>query len=837
MRQGSIRIHFVIAIVPLASSCLGGSIANKWVTIHVNDKTGSCKFVDRERKEIVVDQIAPLFDGICTTDETRQSKCGISEVGSGFDTGKKLTLISEKPGELVLKVGFTLYANHSFIDISWAVKNLRGEPVRVKHVDVLNNAIAFRKSGEKPNLRVLDGNGGKNRTRVSDTLPVECHNNLLVTFGKENSMRRSIVVGGLTYHDYQKWTAVDKADGGLCLRLFAPDAIGKRIDPGETYESQDRFYVDFITDNPFEALEKYAFALRTAQKIDLNMYTFPTVCMWYVNYSRYGGGQTGTNDTPGAVAEMENIVESGFLKYSKAAVRLVPDCYAYNNQQGWWDDEHWAMYGSEFHTPVKAPHYKKPYETTEKWAGAVRALGGIPLTYFQTNWRSEDYAQQFPEHMLYDKSLAWRKPLQEYKKEFSDYVLIQNRRYFPQQSRHPAKMDAPPDMHKQHWRHSRDRNALLWGYDFTDPDFKQHMREVYGSLREAGVAGLMFDYPYSAWVLGGLEDPYATQGSAYRNVFELAYEGLGPKCWIHERCTTKGSDMALGIIASQRTMGDNDRLSPRSVNMGGLRWYKNRVVVNFDADSKGLQYEDRDKIRRILTMTYVTQGRLLLATSFAAMSDDTLFDLTRTFPYHSQPQSARPVDAFLHKYPNTYDFAVNDKWHQLTLYNESDSEAKPFNVQMSGDICFGAIGLDPAKEYYVYDFWNDRFVGRVQGSGKLEQELRPNEARMLAIHAVEENPQFISTDRHIMQGYIDLKNVEWDGQKEVLSGTASVIADDPYTIVIALNGSKPASCSSDIGQCALEELPGQNNLVKLRLSSNDNAEIDWRLKCKYRELE
>ena len=31
--------------------------------------------------------------------------------------------------------------------------------------------------------------------------------------------------------------------------------IGKRVDPGSRYLADDRFYVDALTDNPFEALE------------------------------------------------------------------------------------------------------------------------------------------------------------------------------------------------------------------------------------------------------------------------------------------------------------------------------------------------------------------------------------------------------------------------------------------------------------------------------------------------------------------------------------------------------------------------------------------------------
>ena len=45
-------------------------------------------------------------------------------------------------------------------------------------------------------------------------------------------------------------------------------------------------------------------------------------------YNMYNEKSYATNDTVGAVAEMEAIGKSGFLKFSRAAVRLVPRAYS-----------------------------------------------------------------------------------------------------------------------------------------------------------------------------------------------------------------------------------------------------------------------------------------------------------------------------------------------------------------------------------------------------------------------------------------------------------------------------------------------------------------------------
>lgn len=163
-------------------------------------------------------------------------------------------------------------------------------------------------------------------------------------------------------------TAIDQTSRPrrqFSAQLYAEDPVGKRIDPGVRYMPEDRFYLDFITRNPFEALEQYGRGVRKAQNIDLNMYYFPTVCLWYAHHRGFGGGKA-RNDTLGAIAEIEQIAKTGFPKYSRAAVRLVPDSYTKNSHQGWWDDAHFQRHGSTNLGNFEGGQYKVPYETSEK---------------------------------------------------------------------------------------------------------------------------------------------------------------------------------------------------------------------------------------------------------------------------------------------------------------------------------------------------------------------------------------------------------------------------------------------------------------------------------------
>jgi hypothetical protein len=601
-------------------------------------------------------------------------------------------------------------------------------------------------------------------------------------------------------------TLTPVADGPQTRRLFkaqlfAADPVGKRVDPGQSYLASDEFYIDVTGSDPFLALESYALRVRKAQRIDLSMYDFPTVCLWYASDKRYGGRGAADNTTLGAVNEMKAIKDSGFLNYSRAAVRLVPDSYMPDNQQGWWDDEHWRREDTDRDTTQNG-RYVKPYETTVKWGKAVTDLGGIPLTYFQTAYRSEDYAAKFPGHMLFNKQYAWKgEPVDTQGKIFTT------------------------------WEEAWNRNGkIVWGYDFTDPDFVAHMKNVYANLKNGGIRGLMFDYPESGWAsAGGMEGDDSTTAAAYRKIYQLAYDGLGPGAYIHERNMLSGSDVTLGMVASMRTENDTDTMDGATVTRCGMRWYKNRVVVNQDADSKNIVrvQGNRDQVRAILTMCYITTGRLLLANSFTEFSPETFRDLTRTFPYHTAPKSARPVDAFVSDSPSVFDFEVNPEWHQVTFYNSDPKQPKTVGINLSGPQVDGALGLKPGKQYYLFDFWNDRFLGRQAGDSRMEHQLRPGEARMISVRECLDRPQILSTDRHVMQGYLDLLRVDWDEKRRILSGVSKIVGGDPYTVTLALNGHIPRTIECSDKGIAAALASAKDGIASFTLKGTENGTAEW----------
>lgn len=811
-------------------------ISNGLVEIHINAETGTFDVIDLKNGQPIIRNsqigfsIAPYIELADVAQDEFESEQKVTcfksadcvntvdkeyTLNSAFSNGMSISMISRKAGRGQLQVQFTLYPENTYVEIHFSFKNLNKEPIRLRHVDVID-CNGFMSDCDRTSLQLLNGDSGAKKTIVIKDPNMIAENNILCFFA-DSLQPRSFVVGGMIYADYRKYVRIKEED----LRMYAEDPCGKRVDPGQTYKSADCFYLDGITDNPFEALESYAKVTEKARGIQLNYYTFPSTCMWFLSVNHFGGDTGSTNNTVGAVREAGHIANSGFLKYSPVAVRLVPDCYEQDNQQGWWDDKHWQMHGRKERCVLER-HYEKPYETTEKWATAVRELGCIPTTYFQPGIRSEDYAKAFPGHMLYNQSNKYIK---------KDGEIIADPHWVMGDRGIPDILN-PGEWHKGYGKLYQET------YDYTDPDFLKHWTEVNKNLKAGGVQGVFYDYPDRAFAArGGFEDRYATATYAYRNVFRIARQQLGKDAWLQERIGP-GSDATLDFVSSVRTAGDNNTISPNQINQVAMRWYKNRRLTNYDMDGKALiqsgHGKDIHKIgtierQAILTLNYAITGRLLLTESFRLFSDEVLHDLSRLYPFHATSLSARPLDAFIRSQPTVFDFTVSANWHQLVLYND-DENKREFAIPISGETAFGAMGLEANRQYYIYDFWNDHFVGKVSGNASVRQVVSSGEARMLSVHAVESYPQWISTNRHIMQGYVDiLKKPEWNASDNTLSGTSSVIGGEPYRITLALNGYIPKKVTAKGAESNIIIRPDNKNLADIVLKVKENKDVLWEI--------
>ena len=574
LAMGVIASSTVASPVTLKVAKDGASLDNDFVSVVFDLAKSSYTVIDRVSGEVVLADagVTPLADDIDFSPLAVESQEDVADV---FGKGKRLILRLgatgfRTPPEVARLYSFTLYENEPAVIMGFGIKSPPWHRSRLMEAYPMAHGLIFP-GKEMIDPMTLNGSAGSEPASVKPGMSRSSPNSLMLT-GLVGVKRRTIVWGGLGYDEFGKYAAIRNGR----LEMKASDPLGRLVDDEETYFPKDTFYLDVVTAEPFAALEKYGRAMRAANNAKPNVYDFPVLCGWSVGAI---SKLPKVNDSKKLVGELEAAQKVGLTKYTKVGIRLEPDKYNGDTEQGWWDDAHWAQYG----------HLVPPYDTFAKWCAAIRERDGVPYTYFQVGMPSDDYAKAFPGHMLFN------------------------------------------DISKLGLKHSH--NRPLVSFDYTDPDFQKHMQDVWARLRQDGIRGIKFDYPETGWrPEGGFENRHATTAFAYREAFRLCREGLGADAFIDERNLGASGrpclDVTAGIVDTQRNWTDSNKFVPGMISIGGLRWYKNRTVFNYFPDTKTVHDCTKEIRQSMLTMVYLTSGRIDLATSFTLFTPEIVHDFS-----------------------------------------------------------------------------------------------------------------------------------------------------------------------------------------------------------------
>ncbi len=101
---------------------------------------------------------------------------------------------------------------------------------------------------------------------------------------------------------------------------------------------------------------------------------------------------------------------------------------------------------------------------------------------------------------------------------------------------------------------------------------------------------------------------------------------------------------------------------------------------------------------------------------------------------------------------------------------------------------FAKAGLDADSEYLLFDFWKQKYVGRLWGEYAVS--LPPHACQVLSVRPARGRPQLVGTDRHITMGGVELGDERWDARSKRLSLTVELVANYPTTLTLFKAGSR-----------------------------------------------
>jgi hypothetical protein len=153
------------------------------------------------------------------------------------------------------------------------------------------------------------------------------------------------------------------------------------------------------------------------------------------------------------------------------------------------------------------------------------------------------------------------------------------------------------------------------------------------------------------------------------------------------------------------------------------------------------------------------------------------------------------------------------------VYNPDDRNSAVKTIRLGSPDYFGALDLKADKKYYAYEFWDNKLAGEFIGSDSLRLNLRPGEAKILSIREKVDYPQLLSTDRHLMQGMIETKDLHWNPETLQITGKVELVKGEEMNLTFAGNGYVIKNASVE-GGTAVVTSDHQDHLNTVKISGD-----------------
>lgn len=403
-----------------------------------------------------------------------------------------------------------------------------------------------------------------------------------------------------------------------------------------------------------------------------------------------------------------------------------------------------------------------------------------------------------------------------------------------------------------------------WGgtcLDLTHPDVQAQLARIAKLYRSWGVKYYKMDGLYTGSACGQIyvndgyqedhfgdnlpfQDPLKSNIEAYRDGLKLIRKSAGDEVFFSGCCISQNMRElgAIGLVDSMRIGPDangNLRSGPlrgsKLYFLNGRVWWNDPDPCLLRAAGSGIGGKSVTLDQARLTASWVAMaGQFFLVSDWLpALPPERLDILKRTMLSHSA--TARPVDYFDHELPTTW--LVTDTRHGVRrdVVGVFNQETNALTI----DYSCAKLGLDPANNYYAFDFWSNSPAPSFRGDFKCE--VPPTACRILAVRSMEKHPVLVSTSRHVTQGIVEVASEEWNAGKKTLSGVSQIIGNDPYELRVAgLDNdgktwqliSANVSAKDQTDGVVISPKPavaGENGWCRVRIASKASRTVRWTL--------
>jgi hypothetical protein len=560
--------------------------------------------------------------------------------------------------------------------------------------------------------------------------------------------------------------------GDLSLYTESVFTDGTEINPGKSISS-GRFMINIAKD-PYAALEGFADIMGISNKARINSIVNGW-CSWFYTYASV---------TEEEVIRNAEFASAGLKQYGLEYIQI---------------DEGYQRYHGDWEGNERFPHGMQ-------WLSErIRSFGlkpGIWLSPYVISEPTEVFTRH-PEWLL------------------------------KQADGQPMRVGPWPDINTD-W--AKNESPKRYGLDISHPDAQKWLYNLFDTVgNKWGYE--MFKIDFVAWSLLSAKKYYDasfTPAMAYRKGFEIIRDAIGNEKHIND-CGP--GPVSVGLIDSMRIELDQNYgfadaawaqyflESSSSGPAAAKRYYFNKRTWINDADHVCISLLSITQARAAASVIALSGGNIISGDRLIDLDNSRMEILKKTFP--SFGEAAKPVDLFDSDRPSAFALKIRKSFGEWTIagfFNAGKTEI------ISEAIPLSRMWLDPAKTYVVYDFWMERLVGET--TGNLGVRILPESVTLLAIHEKKDTPQFISTDRHILQGAVEMDDIHWDETTKTLKGISTGPANTAYNVIVYIpegvtwhQDSNPFN--KELNDYSIKQTDSQ--ILKVHLKFKEERTIKWNI--------
>ncbi len=383
---------------------------------------------------------------------------------------------------------------------------------------------------------------------------------------------------------------------------------------------------------------------------------------------------------------------------------------------------------------------------------------------------------------------------------------------------------------------ARNENPKRYGLDITHPGAAAWLADLSETVvRRWGYEMLKIDFV--DWSLLSAQryfDPTVTRAQAYRRGFEIIRRAIGPDCHLQD-CGP--GPVTVGLLDSMRIELDQNygfrkeawkqyfTESTSSAPAAAKRYYFHKRTWINDADHVCLNLLSPSQAQAAASLIALTGGNLISGDRLPDLDPVRLEILKKIVP--SYGEAARPVDLFDSDRQSVFALRIRrpfGEWTVAGFFNANLSET------LEREIPLERLWLDPAKTYLAYDFWGEHLLGEV--SGRLRLTVGPGSVMLLAIHERRGVPQVLSTDRHVLQGAIELENVAWDPATKTMEGVSVAPVGTAHNVAVYVPEAHPwvqggPFLYHDLPSCTAKMM--DDHMLRIRVRFTETARVQWKV--------